>query len=194
MLILKLFIKLKQKTYNELNIALITLDENVIDHTIEMLYDSMFFKYIVLYIVAILISIINVAYFSSFSKIYTKCINGWLSSVLYVCLIDYLFIEVIAVPLIALFIWLISDKIGVIGRIMLFMIESLKMSNRPGVYQIDYDGEEKEKIKEPEVVEIKSAHDISNITNDKTVDKINISNITNEKTVNKIDETKIKLD
>ena len=194
MLILKLFIKLKQKTYNELNIALITLDENVIDHTIEMLYDSMFFKYIVLYIVAILISIINVAYFSSFSKIYTKCINGWLSSVLYVCLIDYLFIEVIAVPLIALFIWLISDKIGVIGRIMLFMIESLKMSNRPGVYQIDYDGEEKEKIKEPEVVEIKSAHDISNITNDKTVDKINISNITNEKTVNNIDETKIKLD
>ena len=194
---MKLFIKLNQKTYNEINIALITLDENVIDHTIEMLYDSMFFKYIILYIVASLISVINVAYFSSFSKIYTKCINGWLSSAFYVCLFDYLLIEIIAVPLIALCIWLISDKIGVIGRIFLFMVESLKMSNRPGVYQIDYEGEEKEKIKEQEVVEIKSedrTHDVSNITNDKTVDKINISNITNEKIVNNNDETKIKLD
>ena len=197
MLVLKLFIKLNQKTYNEINIALITLDENVIDHTIEMLYDSMFFKYIILYIVASLISVINVAYFSSFSKIYTRCINGWLASVFYVCLFDYLFIEIIAVPLIALCIWLISDKIGVIGRIFLFMVESLKMSNRPGVYQIDYEGEEKEKNKEQEVVEIKSedrTQDVSNITNDKTVDKINISNITNEKIVNNNDETKIKLD
>lgn len=138
-LLFKFLVKVNQKTLDQMNVVLITLDENIIDHAIEMLYDNMFFKYLILYIICLMITGINLLYFISFCKIYAQCILGWTITALYIFIFDIFGIDLFILPFFASICWSISDKCGLVGRCLVFGFEALKMSNKPGVFTLNYE-------------------------------------------------------